>query len=35
MEKGNRTVTVPNHGLNTEIPIGTLRNIWRQAGWIN
>lgn len=34
-KKGDRTVTVPNHGLNTEIPIGTLRSIWRQAGWIN
>lgn len=34
-KKGNRTVTVPNHGPNHEIPIGTLRNIWRQAGWIN
>ncbi|HIT01721.1 MAG TPA: type II toxin-antitoxin system HicA family toxin [Candidatus Enterenecus merdae] len=31
--KGNRVVTVPNHGENYEIPIGTLNNIWRQAGW--
>lgn len=33
-KKGGRTVTVPNHGSNYEIPIGTLRNIWKQAGWI-
>lgn len=33
-KKGDKTVTVPNHGPNREIPIGTLRNIWRQAGWI-
>ncbi|HIX90499.1 MAG TPA: type II toxin-antitoxin system HicA family toxin [Candidatus Agathobaculum pullicola] len=33
-KKGNKTVTVPNHGSNYEIPIGTLRNIWKQAGWI-
>lgn len=33
-KKGSKTVIVPNHGSNYEIPIGTLRNIWRQAGWI-
>lgn len=33
-KKGNKTVTVPNHGSNYEIPIGTLRSIWKQAGWI-
>ena len=34
-KKGDKTVTVPNHGKESqEIPIGTLRNIWRQAGWI-
>jgi len=33
-EKGNKKVTVPNHGSNSDIPIGTLRNIWKQAGWI-
>lgn len=33
-KKGDKTVTVPNHGSNYEIPIGTLRNIWKQAGWI-
>jgi predicted RNA binding protein YcfA (HicA-like mRNA interferase family) len=33
-KKGDKSVTVPNHGPNREIPIGTLRNIWRQAGWI-
>lgn len=33
-KKGNKRVTVPNHGSNSEIPIGTLRNIWKQAGWI-
>lgn len=34
-KKGNRTVAVPNHGKESqEIPIGTLRNIWKQAGWI-
>ena len=34
MEKGNRTVTVPNHGPNSEIPIGILRSIWSQVGLI-
>jgi predicted RNA binding protein YcfA (HicA-like mRNA interferase family) len=33
-KKDDKTVTVPNHGDNYEIPIGTLRNIWKQAGWI-
>ncbi|MCR2042687.1 type II toxin-antitoxin system HicA family toxin [Anaerosalibacter massiliensis] len=33
-KKGKKTVQVPNHGKNHEIPIGTLRNIWKQAGWI-
>lgn len=34
-EKGGRHVTVPYHGSEKEeIPTGTLRNIWRQAGWI-
>lgn len=33
-KKGNRTVPVPNHGSNKEIPIGTLRNIWKLAGWL-
>lgn len=33
-KKGDKTVTVPNHGQTYEIPTGTLRNIWRQAGWI-
>lgn len=33
-KKGNKIVTVPNHGSNYEIPIGTLRNMWKQAGWI-
>jgi predicted RNA binding protein YcfA (HicA-like mRNA interferase family) len=32
-EKGGRRVSVPNHGRNYDIPIGTLRNIWKQAGW--
>ena len=32
--KGDKVVTVPNHGESYEIPTGTLRNIWRQAGWI-
>lgn len=32
-EKGSRRVSVPNHGSNYDIPIGTLRNIWKQAGW--
>jgi len=32
--KGSKRVTVPNHGENYEIPTGTLRNIWKQAGWI-
>ena len=34
MEKGNRTVTFPNHGPNSEIPIGILRSIWSQVGLI-
>lgn len=34
-KKGNRTVNVPNHGPGHEITIGTLRKIWREAGWIN
>lgn len=34
-KKGDKTVTVPNHGSNYEIPVGTLRTIWRQAGWLN
>ncbi|WP_270942295.1 type II toxin-antitoxin system HicA family toxin [Romboutsia lituseburensis] len=33
-KKGSKRVTVPNHGENKEIAIGTLRNIWKQAGWI-
>lgn len=33
-KKEEKTVTVPNHGPKYEIPIGTLRNIWKQAGWI-
>lgn len=33
-EKGSRQVTVPNHGGNKDIPTGTLRNIWKQAGWL-
>ena len=33
-KKGDKTVTVPNHGSGYEIPIGTLRSIWKQAGWI-
>lgn len=33
-KKGDKTVTVPNHGDNRDIDVGTLRNIWRQAGWI-
>ncbi|WP_418465881.1 hypothetical protein, partial [Enterocloster bolteae] len=35
MEKGNRTVTFPNHGPNSEIPIGILRSIWSQVGLIS
>lgn len=30
---GKSPVTVPNHGSKYEIPIGTLQNIWKQAGW--
>lgn len=33
-EKDNKKVTVPNHGENSDIAPGTLRNIWKQAGWI-
>ncbi len=33
-KRGSKRVTVPNHGKNYEIPTGTLRNIWKQAGWI-
>lgn len=29
-----RTVTIPNHVANYEIPIGKLRQIWRDAGWL-
>ncbi|WFA08037.1 type II toxin-antitoxin system HicA family toxin [Tissierella sp. Yu-01] len=32
--EGKRTVQVPNHGKKHEIPIGILREIWKQAGWI-
>lgn len=32
--KGDKKVTVPNHGENSDIAPGTLRNIWKQAGWI-
>ncbi|MFC4368824.1 type II toxin-antitoxin system HicA family toxin [Citroniella saccharovorans] len=33
-EKGDKKVTVPNHGEKSDLPLGTLRSIWKQAGWI-
>lgn len=33
-EKGDKKVTVPNHGENSDLSPNTLRSIWKQAGWI-
>lgn len=34
-KKGNeKFVNVPNHGGSYEIPIGTLRQLWKDAGWL-